>query len=150
MPRCRSSAACRDSFACVDVEGDGARECVGPGLCDETSDCEMGSCGVEPSRLSFECLPQGLCRTSSDCARGRVCLDLWGDGQLECVEPGGDCDSQIDCAEGSLCASPFEGGPPRCLDVPLALDPVRFRDAGTDAFTVPDAFEMGGAREPTV
>ncbi|MBX7190972.1 MAG: hypothetical protein K1X94_02885 [Sandaracinaceae bacterium] len=122
MPRCQSDVACRTLFTCTDVEGDGARECVGPGLCDALSDCSAGmTCGVEPSRLSYECLPLGLCRTGADCGGGRTCVDLWGDGQRECVETGGTCSHQTDCPEGALCASPYDGGPPRCLDVPLTI-----------------------------
>jgi hypothetical protein len=79
------------------------------------------TCGVEPSRLSFECLPAGLCERTSDCPAGRTCVDLWGDGQAECVLAGGTCGAQRDCAEGELCASPYEGGPPRCIDVPLSI-----------------------------
>ncbi|GAB4197205.1 MAG: hypothetical protein OHK0013_05130 [Sandaracinaceae bacterium] len=123
MPRCSSDAGCRLGQRCIDVEGDGARECVGGGLCDALADCAGmdGSCGVEPSRLSFECVPAGLCEHDADCVGGRRCLDLWGDGQGECVLAGGSCETQADCPEGELCASPYEGGPPRCLDVPLGF-----------------------------
>jgi Cys-rich repeat protein len=122
MPRCTSDAGCRVGQRCVDVEGDGALECVGDGLCDALADCAGmdGTCGVEPSRLSFECLPAGLCERNADCPPGRSCLDLWGDGQSECVRAGGSCDAQTDCAAGELCASPYEGGSPRCIQVPLS------------------------------
>ncbi len=123
MPRCEGSGACQAGESCVDVEGDGLDECVGAGLCDATADCAGmgGSCGVEPSRLIAGCLPSGLCETTSDCAGGRTCVDLWGDGQAECVEAGGSCDAQTDCAEGQLCASPYEGGAPRCIDTALSI-----------------------------
>jgi hypothetical protein len=123
MRRCLSDANCRLGQRCVDVEGDGAGECVGDGLCDANDDCAGMNltCGVEPSRLSFECLPAGLCERTSDCPAGRTCVDLWGDGQAECVLAGGTCGAQRDCAEGELCASPYEGGPPRCIDVPLSI-----------------------------
>ena len=123
MPRCEGSGACQVGESCVDVEGDGLDECVGAGFCDATADCAGmgGSCGVEPSRLTVECLPSGLCETTRDCASGRTCVDLWGDGQGECVAAGGSCDAQSDCAEGQLCASPYEGGAPRCIDSALSI-----------------------------
>ncbi len=125
MPRCETDAQCNVVSRCVDVEGDGARECVFPGLCDALSDCApatMGSCGTEPSRLVADCIDAGLCRTSADCFGARTCVDLWGDGQTECVLAGGTCTSQADCAAGTLCGSPYEGGAPRCLDVALTID----------------------------
>lgn len=124
MPRCVSDANCGPGASCVDVEGDGAKECVRAGLCASNAICAGmdGTCGTEPSRLSHECLPLGLCRVTADCPSGHECVDLWGDGQRECVEAGGSCASQADCPEGQLCGSPYEGGgPPRCLDEPLAI-----------------------------
>lgn len=124
MPRCESDGACLVG-SCVDVDGDTRRECVGPGFCDATADCAADhlTCGVEPSRLSAECSTHGLCNTAAECGAGHACIDLWGDGQRECVETGGasPCARQSDCAEGQLCASPYEGGAPTCIDVPLRI-----------------------------
>lgn len=118
---CTTDASC-SLGRCVDVDGDGDKECARLGFCDSTSDCSDGNaCGVEPSRLSIECLPTGVCRTSAQCGSGYTCVDLWGDGTAECVLSGGTCDSQSDCPAGSLCASPYEGGAPTCIDRPLSI-----------------------------
>ena len=122
MPRCQGDGACPLGM-CVDVDGDTRRECVPAGLCSRTADCaaEDLTCGVEPSRLIAECLSHGLCNTVADCGSGQACVDLWGDGQRECVTTGGACARQSDCAVGQLCGTPYAGGSPQCLDVPLSV-----------------------------
>ena len=120
MQRCEGPGSCRIG-SCVDVDGDTRKECLREGLCDSNADCtEAGqTCGVEPSRLIAECLPTGLCNTAADCGAGHTCVDLWGDGQRECVLTGGSCVRQSDCPAGQLCGSAFAGGAPACIDVPL-------------------------------
>jgi hypothetical protein len=120
LRRCATDAACEADSRCRDIDGDGARECSGPGSCMSNADCTGGLvCGTRPALRVAACSRYGPCRTAADCSTGMLCRDLWGDGIHECVDAGGTCASQADCPGISICGTPTEGGPPTCLSTPL-------------------------------
>ncbi len=114
---------------CVDVDGDGRKECtgvMGGATCDGddiSGCCENAGC-LDPSapvceRPAFTtaiCGQFGLCLDNTDCAAGFVCAALWPDGRKECVaDTGAQCETYRDCPrERQVCAAPWAGGPPSC------------------------------------
>ena len=116
---------------CGDADKDGRRECMpsltpnGPEAipCDK-SQCESGAggaggagpvCETTVEGTGAVCGQFGLCAEASDCDKGFECLDLWGDGRTECVQPLGSCVDSRDCAIRELCASPRLGEAPTCV-----------------------------------
>lgn len=109
---------------CGDVEGDGPMECMAPMdpndpdrvSCDNAQCAEDAApvCELSPEGTQASCGRFGLCVSATDCADGFECRDLWGDGRLECVLPGGSCTDSSDCALREVCGSPRTGGPPSC------------------------------------
>ncbi|MEZ4286583.1 MAG: hypothetical protein R3A47_00170 [Polyangiales bacterium] len=94
--------------SCVDVDGDGDLEMVGDLNGEPCTNAACPNAGevcqatIDPSVA--ECGRFGLCKDESDCADGDRCLDLWGDGEKECVPPTGSCLSNADCGAGQVCA----------------------------------------------
>lgn len=117
---CGSSSGCRTSSEiCRDVDGDGDGECLPMGACDANSDCgAQQTCEFRVIEFVAACGTHGTCRDESQCPTGASCIDLWGDGVQECVEPGGRCARTADCPGRGLCATPLGGGPPTCLERP--------------------------------
>ncbi len=121
---CREDADCGGFAAvgsfCVDVDGDGEKECVGErgssGEACVNLDCGgsglVCESGAAPPTAS--CGSYGLCLGSNDCSTGFVCLSLWQDGRKECAPMGGTCDEVTDCPLHQVCAAPRNGGSPRC------------------------------------
>jgi hypothetical protein len=107
---------------CRDVDGDGDRECIAPGTCTTNAMCSGDDgCMTVPGEVFASCGRYGACvSAAADCASGQLCLDLWGDGVRECVDPGGTCATTADCPTG-ICGSPGAGGPPTCLTRSLPL-----------------------------
>lgn len=117
---CSADGGCPTGL-CRDVDGDGDRECIAPGTCTSSAMCSGDdSCMTRPGEVFASCGRYGACATAADCASGQLCLDLWGDGARECVDPGGTCTTTADCASG-ICGTPGTGGPPTCLTRSLPL-----------------------------
>ncbi len=119
---CATDSSCFARALCRDVDGDGATECIGRGVCTSNSMCTVAGevCGTS-SRLAASCEAYGYCRTGADCASGYSCVDLWGDGLTHCVRDGGSCARSSDCPTGAVCAPPTDADSPRCISAPLAL-----------------------------
>jgi hypothetical protein len=120
--RCASDLACTstipDPQVCVDIDGDGMRECqFAGGVCVTNAMCSAAGVTCTPFALTGQstCGRYGPCASVADCAAGQMCVDLWGDGVRECVNPGGSCARTADCPVGRVCATPSGGGSPACL-----------------------------------
>jgi len=102
--RCADDESC-GSATCVDVDGDGRRECQESlgSTCEVNEDCADGVCGNADGSPGAECGAVGPCLVTADCPADHVCTDVDGDGALECQRSGGACISDGDCAAGTLC-----------------------------------------------
>jgi hypothetical protein len=103
---------------CVDIDGDGRRECqlVVGSTCATNADCDRGVCGDGDSERGAECGAVGSCLVTTDCPLGMECLDVNGDGQLECQYEGGECSRDADCPERQLCFPQTELSTARCVE----------------------------------
>jgi hypothetical protein len=114
--RCNANEACAGD-ACLDVDGDGLRECGYAG-CTATSECgTTEQCAFDPERITQQCGPHGVCTTDTECGPGNVCLDVWGDGVKQCELATSSC-AAGGCPFRQLCGSRVSGGEARCLAAP--------------------------------
>ncbi len=114
--RCEHDEVCLPGARCVDVDGDGRKECLPAGSCTTNVDCPTSGevCGADATATAT-CGPTGPCSASDDCATGYECLDLWGDGVLECLPTAGLCVTNASCGRRQLCVSADGLVPPECL-----------------------------------
>jgi hypothetical protein len=114
MQHCASASECSLGETCEDVDGDGMTECLPPGECDVTADCEGDDrCAVDPMAAGAVCEPDGACGSGS-CGGGRTCVDPTGSGAPRCYLPGA-CDQDTDCPAQHVCAAPNIGDTLRCI-----------------------------------
>ncbi|MCC6873861.1 MAG: hypothetical protein IT378_06060, partial [Sandaracinaceae bacterium] len=115
---CASSEACFTIDACLDVDGDGNRECLRPGVCATNADCPAAGevCGMI-FEAATQCSTRGYCRTMADCAAGHECVDAGG--VRLCVPSGGSCQASADCPAGAICGSASLAAPQTCISAPL-------------------------------
>lgn len=114
---CSNDAACFGGGPCVDIDGDGRRECNAmAGVCRTNSDCGARlTCNLDAMRITPMCGNYGPCLDTAHCPVGSECRDAWGDGVRLCVPSGGSCTTSVDCPARQVCASPAAGGTPRCI-----------------------------------
>ncbi|MDW8361460.1 MAG: hypothetical protein RMK74_03575 [Myxococcales bacterium] len=112
---CATDAACEVAGRCVDVTGEGRRQCQLLGPCATHADCPAGQLCGSYSEVVSMCGPYGPCARTSDCPTGHECLDTWGDGLGECVRMGGTCRRTADCPEHHVCGAWSLGEPPSCI-----------------------------------
>ena len=111
--RCSENRACLGR-RCLDLNGDGARECAYSG-CTSHSECPGGQlCEYDPDRGQMICGTHGTCAFTTDCAAGSTCIDVWGDGVRQCELAGSTCSAASPCPAGQICGSLITGGVASC------------------------------------
>jgi len=124
--RCANDGACQPDELCVDVDGDGMRECrpsEGIADCDTNDDCVVAcdgadcTCGAVPDpTFVVRCQLQGPCQSGDVCGDGFSCADAWGDGVTQCLPTtGSTCTAAGDCPSPQVCATTTEEGPLGCV-----------------------------------
>jgi hypothetical protein len=117
--RCATNRACFISSTCVDVDGDGLRECApggpcGPGMCADPAD----RCEILPVDYFLHCGRRGICSAMSGCAMGYSCVDPWGAGVGQCRANTDLCRTNDMCAPNQICYEPdgmaMPGSPSGC------------------------------------
>lgn len=117
IEHCTEDWECTEML-CVDIDGDGLRECqfsIGS-TCQTNADCDDGVCGDEDGERGAECGAVGHCLVTEDCPLGMECVDVNGDGLLECQGTGGDCQLDADCPPRFLCFDSLGSGSPSCVE----------------------------------
>ena len=117
--RCMRSEQCELGMDCIDIDGDGKRECAPPGVCTSNSDCEglNEGCSVNPSISLSECSMDGPCG-NGECSEQRECVDITGgEAAPHCIVREGECRVNSECPTQQICASPSIDERPRCLGV---------------------------------
>lgn len=114
---CTDAEMCSERALCVDIEGDGDTECqpTTGSTCATNADCVGAVCGDEDGLRGSECGSVGPCLTSGDCPAGRECVDVNGDGNLECQPTGGACLTDAECPPGRICWDPDGMGGAGCV-----------------------------------
>jgi len=106
--RCTGDADCflllyDPEHTCADADGNGTRECLHAGLCTTNADCPGATCDVTGDAVDTTCGPGGFCASDAACPSGTHCIDVHGDGFLQCL-PAAGCQHDSECPAGQLCS----------------------------------------------
>ncbi len=103
---CTADATCVYG-TCAEMDGDAVRECTIVGSCTGSTLCPAtaggNTCEILPVEARSYCGAHGYCSTSRPCPTGYDCLDVWGNGVLECRPATDPCHTHADCPAGQLC-----------------------------------------------
>ncbi|MDP3275382.1 MAG: hypothetical protein Q8Q09_09325 [Deltaproteobacteria bacterium] len=116
--RCGTNDTCIIGSSCLDVDGDGLRECVPSGPCTNASCGLPGRCEIRPVDYFLFCGPRGICSPATGCGPGYDCVDAWGSDVYQCRARTDVCQTNAQCPVDQVCFEPdgaaMPGSPSGC------------------------------------